>query len=257
MTDSCRIEWLGRIEYGAALKLQKELVAQRAADQIPNTLLLLEHPHTYTIGIDGHREHLLISQDEMARLNIGYYKVDRGGSVAYYGPGQLVAYPILNLSRYGYTYHDYIDKLTRVIIQVLSFFKVRAFREQGQSKILVFTTPPGSFASRWSKPDSYMAQIATIGVKVNEQDITSHGFALNVHPNLEFFDLIIPSGLYCTSTTSLRRALNKSIDIGSVIEPVIQSFCKVFDMEPIVDEVVDNRARNLSQQKVVHFHKGF
>jgi lipoate-protein ligase B len=229
MVNVCHIQWLGQIEYEAALSLQKELVARRAANEIPNTLLLLEHPHIYTIGIDGHREHLLVNQEELAKLNIGYQRVDRGGSVTYHGPGQLACYPILNLQEYDLSYHDYLKLLESVIIHTLASFKVRAFRQRGHSGVWVFTgNPIPSSTSEW-RP----AQIAAIGVKLNQQHITSHGFFININPDLGFFDLIVPSGLSGCWVTSLSQVSKKPVKVDFVLEPVIQSFCEIFEMEPV------------------------
>lgn len=235
MVKICQTQWLGQTEYEIALSLQKELSAQRAANQIPDTLLLLEHPHTYTVGIDGHREHLLIDQAELSRLNIAFHRVDRGGSVTYHGPGQLVCYPILNLREHGYGYHRYIKMLESVIIRTLAAFKVRAFREHGQSGVWVFAHQPSFVGlSEGPQPDNGVAQIAAIGVKLNQQHITSHGFSINVNPDLKFFDWIIPCGLQGCRITSLQQVLNQPITISSVLEPVIESFCKVFEMERVI-----------------------
>ncbi len=260
MANFCQIQWLGQMEYGPALKLQQELVAKHAANEIPNTLLLLEHPHTYTIGIDGHREHLLIKRDELTRQNIAYHRVDLGGSIIYHGPGQLVVYPILNLGDYGYSYHRYITKLESVIIRTLSSFKTHAFRQSGQRGIWVLPGNAPHYAPRWVQPNNHVSQIGTIGVKVNADQITSHGFAINVDPNLDYFDFIVPRGVQSCHTTSLHHVLDKSIKIGAVVEPVIQSFCELFELEPFeleslkinpvsfADEVIIPQGRNLAQQ---------
>ncbi len=234
MTEGCRIEWLGRTEYQEALKLQKQLTRQRAAGQIPDTLLLLEHPPTYTIGIDGHREQLLLNRETLAQLDVACYRVDRGGGISYHGPGQLVVYPILDLRNYGCNYHGYIDLLARAIIQTLAFFKVRAFRERGQPWMLTFCDDLQASTSRWSHPDACAAIIASIGVKVDEHLVTSHGFCVNVNPALDYFDPIIPSNLHGCTVTTLEQVLNKPTEIRSVLEPVIKSFCQVFGVKPVV-----------------------
>lgn len=236
MVNICHPQWFGQIEYGAALSLQKELVAQRAAGEVPNTLLLLEHPPTYTIGIDGHREHLLVNPEELARLNIAYHRVDRGGSVTYHGPGQLVCYPILSLKEQRLDYHRYLKMLESVIIHTLAAFKVRAFRERGQMGVWVCTDDATPHSSTWLQSDQHTAQIAAIGVKLNKNNVTSHGFSININPDLGFFDLIVPCGLHGCRVTSLAEVLNKPIEIGSVLEPVIQSFCRVFEMERVTEE---------------------
>ncbi|MBI1878278.1 MAG: lipoyl(octanoyl) transferase LipB [Chloroflexi bacterium] len=236
MVNICHPQWLGQIEYGAALSLQKDLVARRAANEIPNMLLLLEHPQTYTIGIDGHREHLLVNQEELAQLNVAYHRVDRSGSVTYHGPGQLVCYPILSLKERRLDYHRYLKMLESVIIHTLATFKVRAFRERGQLGVWVCTDDTLSDTSRWLHSDRNTAQIAAIGVKLNQNHITSHGFSININPDLGFFDLIVPCGLHGCRVTSLAKVLNRPIEIACVLEPVIQSFCQVFEMELVSTE---------------------
>jgi lipoate-protein ligase B len=222
------------VEYKTALKLQRELVAKRTEKKIPNTMLLLEHPHTYSVGFDGHRQYLLTNQDELARQNIAYHEVDRGGSVTYHGPGQLVGCVILDLKEYGDNYHSYITKLERVIIRALRHFKIHAFRQPGQRGIWVLPSNPPPKMPQWVETHDYIAKIGCVGVKVNGSQITSYGFALNVSPNLVYFDPIVPRGLPGCKFTSLQQILNRPIQIGAAIKPVIQSFCEVFDLEPLV-----------------------
>lgn len=236
MAKICRTYWLGQLEYGMALSLQKELVAGRAANEIPDTLLLLEHPPTYTVGIHGHSEHLLVSQDELRRLKIAYHRVDRGGSVTFHGPGQLVCYPVLDLKEHGCNYHEYLKLLEKVIIHALARLNIRAFRERGQPGVWVFSenSTMGGI-SAWAQAELQSTQIAAIGVKINEHQITSHGFSINVNPDLQFFDLIMPCGVSACQVGSLQQALNQPFKISNLIEPVIQSFCEVFDLELVSD----------------------
>jgi lipoate-protein ligase B len=233
MGDFCQIQWLGRLKYETVLGLQKELVAQRAARSIPNTLLLVEHPHTFTIGIDGHRDHLLINRDELSQLDIDFHQVDRGGSIMYHGPGQLAVYPILNLRDYEYSYHRYIELLESVIIRALSAFKIHAFRQPGQRGIWVLPGRCPVQTPKWAEADDPIARIGSIGVKVNNDNITSYGFSINVDPDLEYFNLIIPRGIQGCHYTSLHQVLHDSIKIGAVLEPVIQSFCELFELESV------------------------
>jgi lipoate-protein ligase B len=251
MVNICHPQWLGQIEYGAALNLQKELAARRAANEIPDILLLMEHPHTYTVGNDGHREHLLVNQEELARRNVAYHRVGRGGSVAYHGPGQLVCCPILSLKEMGLDYHGYLKLLESVIIHTLAAFKVRAFRERGQPGVWVCTGATIQQDSEWLQPDHSIAQIAAVGVRLDQNHITSHGFFININPDLGFFDLIVPRGLRSCQVTSLAEVLNRPVKIGSVMEPVIQSFCKVFEMEPASLEINSSKLA-VSQVVVSH-----
>lgn len=238
MINSFHPQWFGRVDYETALSLQKELAARRAAQQIPNTLLLMEHPQTYTVSNEGNRDYLLANQEELARLKVAYHRVNRGGPVAYHGPGQLVCYPILNLKELDLDYHRYIKMLESVIIHTLAAFKVRAFRQRGQPGVWAYVDNTIPHSSEWLPPDSNIAQIAAIGIKLDQNNVTSHGFFININPDLSFFDLIVPHGLHGCRVTSLQEALNKPVEIGSVLEPVIQSFCEVFEMDPLIVETI-------------------
>jgi lipoyl(octanoyl) transferase len=231
MNNFCQIQWLGRVDYQSILQMQRELVAQRTTDEIPDTLLLVEHPPTFTLGTDAHREHLLMSGQELARHKIAYHTVDRSGSVNYHCPGQLVVYPILKLTKTCYNYHTYIEMLENVIIRALASFKVRGFRQQGQRGIWVFSPQGMGYGDE-------VAKIGSAEVKVNRDSITSHSFWLNVNPNLQFFDLIVPSGVSGGNVTSLRKILNKSIDISEVIRPLVKSFYQVFQTESMPAETI-------------------
>ena len=229
MNNYCKIQWLGRMDYESILQMQRELVTRRITDDIPDTLLLVEHPPTFSMGTDAHREHLLISGQELARHNIACHTVDRSGSINYHCPGQLVIYPILKLTETCYNYHTYIEMLENVIIRTLASFKVRGFRQQGQRGIWVF--------SSHGMGDG-MAKIGSAEVKVNRDNVTSHGFWLNVNPNLKFFDLIMPTGVTSGNSTSLYKILNKSIDINDVIKPLVKSFYEVFQTQSTPIETV-------------------
>lgn len=231
MNNYCQIQWLGRMDYESILQMQRELVVQRTTDDIPDTLLLVEHPPTFTLGTDAHREHLLMSGQELARRNIAYHTVDRSGSVNYHCPGQLVVYPILKLTKTCYNYHTYIEMLENIILRTLASFKIRGFRQQGQRGIWVFSAQGTDYGDG-------MAKIGSAEIKVNRDSVTSHSFWLNVNPNLEFFNLIVPTGVSGGKTTSLRKTLNKSIDINDVIKPLVKSFCQVFKTQSMSMETV-------------------
>ena len=229
MNTYCQIRWLGRIDFQSILQMQRELVIQRTADDISDTLLLVEHPPTFTIGTDAHREHLLMSGQELARHSIAYHTVDRSGAVNYHCPGQLVVYPILKLTETCYNYHTYIEMLENVMIRTLASFKVRGFRQQGQRGVWVFSSQGMGDA---------MAKIGSAGVKVNRDSVTSYGFWLNVNPNLEYFDLIVPTGASSGKFTSLVRVLNESMNISDIIKPLVKSFYEVFQTESMPAETV-------------------
>jgi len=226
----CRVEWLGQVAINKALKLQRELAAQRAAHQVPDTLLLMEHPPVYTRGFDENWEQLFISREDIAQQKIDYQPVDRNGPVIYHGPGQLVGYPILNLRELGYSYHDYIKMLEKVIIQTLAHFNVRTFSKPGRTGVWVIANSPP--LSEWSHArDDEVALIATIGINLDDRNITRHGFFINVNINPDRFKLIIPHGLQGGSVTSLQQVLNKPVDIEDVIEAVVQTFCQLFNLK--------------------------
>ena len=233
MGNICRIQWLGCLNYGRAVKFQQRLVAKRAANQIPNTLLLLEHPPTYSVGLGSREELLLINRAELSQMNIAYYEADRSGSVIYHGPGQLAVYPIMNLQDFGYNFHSYVEALEGVIMRVLRVFKIHAFRQPGQRGIWVLPRHEPYFAPRWVETEDNIARVGLIGARVNNAQITSFGFYLNVAPDLSYFDFIMPRGLESRKVTSLYQVLNRDIEIGDVLAPVIQSFCELFQLEPM------------------------
>ena len=228
------VQRLGQIDYGPALKLQQELVAKRVIEEIPDTLLLLEHPHTYTVGLDGHREHLHLSNEALTRLNITFHKADRSGGVTYHGPGQVMAYPILDLSHHGYDYHRYVYQLEAVILQVLSGFNLRAFRRGDRRGIWVGPNLSVLRDEEWNEIKDQPARIGNVGVKVDRHQITSHGFSININPDLTYFGWIMPEGIEDFNITSLSQILKKEIDTETVLEMITQSFCRVFDTEVLL-----------------------
>ncbi len=229
----CQVYWLGRVSYETAWRLQKELAARRIAAEIPDVLLLLEHSPTYTVGVGGHREHLLMSPEELTRHNIGYHVVDRGGPLIYHGPGQLVGYPILNLQGYGYGYHNYIILLEKVVIRTLLSFGIHAFRNHG--KFGVWVLNQGSTPARQAWPQDTTSRIATVGVKIDPNGITGHGFFLNVDPDLEFFKRIIPQSVEERSFTSMREVLNTPVQMEAVVQQAVESFGQLLETEVVIE----------------------
>lgn len=193
---------LGVMEYKEAWGLQKRLAEARARSAIPDTLLLVQHPHTYTLGRSGHIENLLMPPAERARRGIQVYEVDRGGDITYHGPGQLVAYPILWLGQAGQDgrlphadYVGYIRRLESVIIRTLATFGITGQREAGHTGV-------------WIETANGLEKIAAIGVKVNAAGVSTHGLALNIDPDLSYFSGIVPCGIADRGVTSLARSLN-------------------------------------------------
>lgn len=209
----CAVEQPGRIEYAEALRLQGAKVALRKAGAIPDTLLLLEHPHVYTLGRNAKREHLLASSLRLGELGAETFETDRGGDVTYHGPGQLVGYPILDLTSHRRDLSWYMRSLEEVFIEVARDFGIRAGRLE---------RAPGV----WVADEKLVA----MGVHVSRW-VTSHGFAFNVNTDLRYFDLIVPCGLHDKGVTSLQKLLGRAIEMQAVVERVVERFGKVFGME--------------------------
>jgi lipoyl(octanoyl) transferase len=209
----CRVEQLGLIEYAEALQLQRKLAAQRKTKQIPDTLLLLEHPHVYTLGRNASRQNLLFSEERRQSLGAQVYETDRGGDVTYHGPGQLVGYPIFDLTQHRRDVSWYMRSLEAVLIGVARDFGLEAGRSAGA---------PGV----WLGGEKLVA----MGVHLSRW-ITSHGFALNVNTDLSYFNWIVPCGLPGKGVTSLAKLLGKKVPMEDVIERVVAHFSRVFGMD--------------------------
>jgi lipoate-protein ligase B len=202
---------LGRVPYGEALELQAALVSRRRAGDIPDTLLLLEHPHVITLGTSAHRDNILIDEDQGRLLGIDIFDTGRGGDVTYHGPGQLVGYPILDLKPDRCDLHRYVRDLEEVLIRALASFGIEAGRKDG-------------LTGAWVADE----KIAAIGVRVSSGWITSHGFALNVSTDLSFFDSIVPCGITQFGVTSIERVLKRNVAMDEVCDAVEQGFGEVF-----------------------------
>jgi lipoate-protein ligase B len=182
--------WLGRIAYREAWDLQRRLVAARASGEIGDRLLLLEHPAVLTLGRHADAAHVLASPDELARRDIEVLRVERGGEVTYHGPGQLVAYPILGLSRRGLLVRPLVRALEAAMVATCAASGVRASRRDGH---------PGC----WCDADGIAPRkIGALGLRV-ERGVSFHGIALNVAPDLSDFDLIDPCGMPGVTSTSI------------------------------------------------------
>lgn len=210
--------------YADAWDLQRHLARGRAEGLIPDTLILLEHPHTYTLGRSGDLEHLMMSEVERAARGISVFNVDRGGDITYHGPGQLVGYPIMYLGCPDVEGHlprvDYVGHLRRIeeaLIRALAEWGIIARRMAGYTGVWVGRGEP--------------AKIAAIGIKVDGRGISQHGFALNVDPDLSFFEGIIPCGIHDREVTSMRRLLAHDLDLEEVAQVVAEQFGQVFAID--------------------------
>lgn len=217
--DACWVHWAGRVAYETAWAWQKSLADERARNKRPNTLLLLEHPHTYTLGSAGKLDHLLMDEAERAQKGVAVFHVDRGGDITYHGPGQLVGYPIIHLDNVtGGVRADvvaYIRRLEETIILALETFGVAGIQY-----------PP--YTGVWISNNGILHKIAAIGVKVNVKRITLHGFALNVHPDMQYFKGIIPCGIDDKPVISMAHILNAVPAMPTVIDAITAAFGTVF-----------------------------
>lgn len=201
---------LGAVLYTDAWSLQRELAGRIAAGEAAETLLLLEHPHTYTIGRRGGRDHLLATPDELVSCGATVIETDRGGDITYHGPGQLVGYPLLNIRRMGGDVHRYLRTLEETLIAVLAGYGLQGERES-------------EYTGVWCRG----AKVAAIGVKIS-RGITMHGFALNVNTDLSYFGLIVPCGIHGRQVTSLETLLGERVSMAEVIQSVERNFEEVF-----------------------------
>ncbi len=219
--NQCFVRWLGRIAYADAWRLQKELAAQRAHDQIEDTLLLLEHPHTYTFGSRGKREHLLVPREQLEAEGVAILDVDRGGDITYHGPGQLVGYPILRLADYGLDAVRYLRTLEIMLIDVARSYGLDAQHVRHLTGVWVGNQ-----------------KIAAIGTKVDVHGITQHGFALNVSTDLAYFAKIVPCGIRNREVGSLAQLLDRNVPIDDVIDRTVAAFAQTFNAEMLMDHVI-------------------
>ena len=209
----CQVEQPGLIDYAAALALQAQRVQERKAEIIPDTLILLQHPHVYTLGRNARRENLLVAPERLAEAGASVFQTDRGGDVTYHGPGQLVGYPVFNLAQHRRDIAWYMRCLEEVFIAVAKCYSISARRVEGLTGV-------------WVGND----KLAALGVHISRW-ITSHGFALNVNTDLRYFDWIVPCGIRDKGVTSLEKLLGRPIDMSEVVDLVIAQFGEVFGLE--------------------------
>lgn len=207
-----RVLNLGLKDYLSTYQLQKELVRYRANQQIPDTLILVEHPPVITIGRNGTRDNILVTDELLATQGIKVYEIDRGGDITYHGPGQIVGYPILDLNEHGKDLHKLLHMYEEVIIQVLDHYGIHAGRIKEYPGVWVGSN-----------------KIAALGIGVSRW-VSYHGFAFNINPNMLHFQMITPCGITGKGITSLNRELGREVDITEVQEKLVDCFCSVFGL---------------------------
>jgi len=221
---------LGTIDYKDAWDLQKNLFNSRYKKEIDDTFLLLEHPHTYTLGKTADRKNLIAEDKFLDQNKISVYDIDRGGDITYHGPGQIVGYPIIDLTGWQEDTHKYLRALEEVIIKTCSEYNISANRNTDYTGVWVADK-----------------KIAAIGIKVSRW-ITMHGFAFNVNTDLSLFDGIIPCGIKDKQVTSIQNELGIAIDINEVKSIILKNFTEVFEYSPaakmkpdeiLISEIID------------------
>jgi lipoyl(octanoyl) transferase len=203
----------GVISYQEGLDLQADLVRQRRDGVIPDTLLLLQHPHVLTLGSSFHEENILASDQELSRRGIEVHRTGRGGDVTYHGPGQIVGYAVLDLKPDRCDLHQYLRDLEQVIIDALAEYGLTGNRVEGMTGVWVDGV-----------------KVAAIGVRVSSGWITSHGFALNVSTDLSYFDTIIPCGIADHGVGSISQLLGRAVELDELEGVLAHHFASRFGL---------------------------
>src|SRR5258707_6591144 len=210
MQRTLRVERLGRVEYGAALDLQKQTERAVLTKEQPDTLLVVEHPHTLTLGRRANGAGIVAPDEVLRERGVTVFETNRGGKVTYHGLGQIVGYPIVNLSPDREDVHRFVRDLEEVLVRTMRDFGIEAFRINGLTGV---HTPRG--------------KVAAIGIHIARW-VTTHGFALNVNADLNYFDLIVA----CEGepVTSMKELLGREIEMSTVEHRIIENFAAVFEM---------------------------
>jgi lipoyl(octanoyl) transferase len=229
---TCWVADVGLLSYGPACESQRALVAARKAGAIPDVLLLCEHPHVITLGRNGRRENLRASKNVLTQMNVEFHPTDRGGDITYHGPGQIVGYPILDLTIHRRDVRWYVSQLEEALMRATADFGVATKRVEGQHGVWV-DTPAGE------------EKLAALGVHLSRW-VTSHGFAYNVSTDLRFFDLIVPCGIVDKRPTSLERILGRAIGSSEVQPRLVARFGEVFGcaMIPVTPRELEEATSN-------------
>ena len=209
----CELHSLHLVTYENGMKLQQKLVDMRQREELEDQLLLLEHPPVITLGRGGKSENLLATPDLLAAQHVRFFETTRGGDITYHGPGQIVGYPIVHLGEGNRDVRKYVTKLEEVLIRTVGEYGITAARIEGKRGIWVGSN-----------------KIAAIGVRIARW-VTSHGWALNVSPNLDHFRLITPCGIQGMGVTSIERETGQRVPLDEVREVLAAQFAEVFQRE--------------------------
>ena len=217
---------LGIVDYKEAWDLQKNIFELRYQNRIKDILLLLEHPHTYTLGKTADRKNLVGSEDYLRENKISVYDIDRGGDITYHGPGQIVGYPIFDLNDWQKDSHKYLRALEEILIKTCNDYELQASRKD-------------NFTGVWIGE----RKIAAIGIKISRW-ITMHGFAFNVNTDLSLFNGIIPCGINDKEVTSLEKELGKSVDLNEVKLKILNNILDHFQYSELEKWETDKLTEN-------------
>ena len=243
---------LGTVDYVTGLRLQQRLVDLRKDARIGDTLLLLEHTPVITLGRNAKAANIIASREELSRRGVEVFDCDRGGDVTFHGPGQLVGYPIFDLrgmsssdgKRKTLGAIEYVRRLEEVLIRTCADFKIPTKRVAGLTGVWT-DCQTAELGSAWTgegaRPHTGTAEakIAALGVHISRA-VTSHGFALNVNINLDYFDLIVPCGIAAKPVTSMAKALGKEVSLQEVAHSVSRNFGAVFQSQMLWLESLDD-----------------
>lgn len=226
---------LGDIDYKSAWDYQEELLnkgleiksrrfkkdvdVEPTEESIDNYFLFCDHPHVYTLGKSGHMDNLLVNNEDLKKLNVSFFKTNRGGDITYHGPGQIVGYPILDLEQFETDLGKYMRNLEEVIIRTIAHYGIEGERLDGSTGVWLNSNEPAK-----------ARKICAMGVRCSRW-ITMHGFALNVNTDMSFFDHIVPCGITDKSVTSIQKELGREIDINEVKALLKKEFETVFNVK--------------------------
>ncbi len=224
---------LGLMDYKQAWEYQEKLFNEVVSTKINNRalpdnqqsttnyLLFCEHPHVYTLGKSGSEANLLVNEQQLKAKNATYYKINRGGDITYHGPGQIVAYPILDLDNFFTDIHKYLRFLEEVVIRTLAEYGIKSERSSGETGVWLDAENP--LKAR---------KICALGVRASRW-VTMHGFAFNINTDLNYFGNIIPCGISDKAVTSLDKELGRKIDEEEVKQKIKKHFAELFECELI------------------------
>ncbi|MEK6323938.1 MAG: lipoyl(octanoyl) transferase LipB [Acidobacteriota bacterium] len=214
----CEARWLGLVQYDDGLSLQERAVERLRSSEAPEQLLLLEHPHVFTLGRGADSSNVLADPEQLQTSSVEVHETGRGGDVTYHGPGQLVGYPIINLKPDRCDVHRYVRDIEEVLIRTIAEFGVTGTRIAGLTGVWVGNEKVGA-----------------IGVRIARW-ITSHGFALNINTDLDYFKMIVPCGITDKGVTSLSRLLGRQIELREVAQVAASQFAQVFVRQIVVTD---------------------